>query len=172
MLTVLGKALVESPPWAHTRGGSFSQPQFLSRIYFAKVAKANSFNHSFILNIHIPFKETAYLYLHRNGILMGRVKGLSWLRNWQTWWKRLSRKWKNKGGNRATKARHMIIARKNLCEENLNLKRWRNRPPSPTCLCRNCRPRCLLSNLIGIAISVPSPAPSLLSQQLQLQLQW
>lgn len=33
ILTVLGAALLESPPWAQTRGGSFNQPHFRDRIW-------------------------------------------------------------------------------------------------------------------------------------------
>jgi hypothetical protein len=66
------------------------------------------------------------------------------------------------GGTVAMKARLMIIVRKSLCEENLNLMRWRNPPPCPpNCLCRNRSPRCLLPGLIGIAIFALPLSPSL-----------
>jgi hypothetical protein len=66
-------------------------------------------------------------------------------------------------GTVAMKARLVIIVRKSLCEENLNLMRWRNPPPCPpNCLCRNRSPRCLLPSLIGIDIFVlPLSTPSL-----------
>jgi hypothetical protein len=120
----------------------------------ADVAKCKSFVHSFSV-IQILFKERE--------TKMEILKGLSWWRNWETWWKPLSRKWKKMGGTVAMKARLMIIVRKSLCEENLNLMRWRNPPPCPpNCLCRNRSPRCLLPGLIGIDIFV-LPLPPYLS---------
>ena len=82
--TVLGKALVESPPWAHTRGGSFIQPHFLPCIYNKPNQKQNPFQIiSQVFKKRYGFCMLVFVVVPDGGVWVGNGKRWEGQQRWR-----------------------------------------------------------------------------------------